>query len=307
VQDGTQPAIESIRSILAAYEYSVNTGQRLLHMKNTRVPEKQGLYDPQFEHDACGVGFVANMKGKKSHEIVSQALEILVNLDHRGATGSEPNTGDGAGILMQIPDAFFRAVCGPLGFELPEPGNYGVGMFFTSPDATERNAARHIFGKILAEEGVELLGWRNVPTDNSPLGDTAKEGEPVVRQLFLKRPATCADEQAFNRKLYVINQRATNEIRRAAVDEHWYVCSLSTRTIIYKGMLMPVQVDQYYPELRDPAMESAIALVHSRFSTNTFPSWDRAHPYHMLAHNGEINTLRGNVNWMNARQNLFAS
>ncbi|MFA7405651.1 MAG: glutamate synthase large subunit [Pelobacteraceae bacterium] len=276
-------------------------------MKNNRPPAKQGLYDPQFEHDACGVGFVANMKGKKSHEIVSQALEVLINLDHRGATGSEPNTGDGAGILIQMPDSFLRSVCAPLGIELPEPFHYGVGMVFTSPKATERNAARHILEKILVEEEVELLGWRNVPTDNTSLGNTAWEGEPMVRQLFLKRPVGCTDEQDFNRKLYIINQRATNEIRRAEVDEHWYVCSLSTRTMIYKGMLMPVQVDQYYPELRDPAMESAIALVHSRFSTNTFPSWDRAHPYHYLAHNGEINTLRGNVNWMNARQTLFES
>jgi glutamate synthase (ferredoxin) len=276
-------------------------------MKTNRPPAKQGLYDPQFEHDACGVGFVANIKGKKSHEIVRQALEILVNLDHRGATGSEPNTGDGAGILMQMPDSFLRGVCAPLGITLPEPFGYGVGMVFTSPKAPERNSARHILEKILVEERVDILGWRNVPTDNSSLGTTAWEAEPMVRQLFLKRPDYCIDEQAFNRKLYIINQRATNEIRRAGVDEHWYVCSLSTRTIIYKGMLMPVQVDQYYPELRDPAMESAIALVHSRFSTNTFPSWDRAHPYHFLAHNGEINTLRGNVNWMNARQNHLES
>ena len=276
-------------------------------MKNTQPPLKKGLYDPRFEHDACGVGFVANIKGKKSHTIISQALEILVNLDHRGACGCEPNTGDGAGILMQMPDTFLRSACAPLGIELPEPLHYGVGMVFTSPKATERNAARHILEKILVGEGVELLGWRNVPTDNSSLGNTAWEGEPMVRQMFLKRPEGCVDEQAFNRKLYVINQRATNEIRRARVDEQWYVCSLSTRTIIYKGMLMPVQVDQYYPELLDPAMESAIALVHSRFSTNTFPSWDRAHPYHFLAHNGEINTLRGNVNWMNARQNHITS
>ncbi len=276
-------------------------------MKNNKPPAKQGLYDPQFEHDACGVGFVVNIKGRKSHEIVSQALEILVNLDHRGACGCEPNTGDGAGILIQMPDKFLRSVCEPLGIELPEPFHYGVGMVFTSPKATERNAARHILEKILVEEGVELLGWRNVPTDNSSLGNTAWEGEPMVRQLFLKRPLDVADEHAFNRTLYIINQRATNEIRRAGVDENWYVCSLSTRTIIYKGMLMPVQVDQYYPELRDTAMESAIALVHSRFSTNTFPSWDRAHPYHFLAHNGEINTLRGNVNWMNSRQHLLTS
>ncbi|MDD2851065.1 MAG: glutamate synthase large subunit [Desulfuromonadaceae bacterium] len=272
-----------------------------------KPPVKQGLYDPQFEHDACGVGFIVNMKGNKSHKIVSQALEVLVNLDHRGATGSEPNTGDGAGILIQMPDSFLRSVCTPLGIELPAPFKYAAGMVFTSQKATERNAARHILEKILVEEGVELLGWRNVPTDNSSLGNTAWSGEPMVRQLLLKCPASCADEQAFSRKLYVINQRATNEIRRAEVDDQWYVCSLSTRTIIYKGMLMPVQVDQYFPELRDPLMESAIALVHSRFSTNTFPSWDRAHPYRYLAHNGEINTLRGNVNWMNARQNHITS
>ena len=276
-------------------------------MKNNRPPVKQGLYDPQFEHDACGVGFVVNIKGKKSHKIVSQALEILVNLDHRGACGCEPNTGDGAGILLQMPDNFLRSACAPLGIALPEPFHYGVGMVFTSPKAPERNAARHILEKILVEEGVELLGWRNVPTDNSSLGNTAWEGEPMVRQMFLKRPGSCADEQAFNRKLYIINQRSINEIRRAGVDEHWYVCSISTRTIVYKGMLMPVQVDKYYPELCDPAIESAIALVHSRFSTNTFPSWDRAHPYHFLAHNGEINTLRGNVNWMNSRQHLLTS
>jgi glutamate synthase (ferredoxin) len=276
-------------------------------MKNIGPPKKQGLYDPQFEHDACGVGFVVNMKGKKSHEIVRQALTVLVNLDHRGACGCEPNTGDGAGILLQMPDTFLHKACALLGMKLPEPTHYGVGMIFTSPYAPERNSARHILEKILREEGVEIIGWRDVPTDNSSLGNTAKSGEPLVRQLFLKRPDSCLDEQTFNRKLYIINQRATNEIRRAGVDEHWYVASISTRTIIYKGMLMPVQVDQYYSDLRDPDMQSAIALVHSRFSTNTFPSWDRSHPYHFLAHNGEINTLRGNVNWMHARQSLLES
>jgi glutamate synthase domain-containing protein 1 len=270
-------------------------------------PKKQGLYDPRFEHDACGVGFVVNMKGSKSHEIVRQALTVLVNLDHRGACGCEPNTGDGAGILMQMPDRFLRKVCAPLGIELPEPSRYGAAMVFTSPDATERNSARHILEKIVAEEGLGIIGWRDVPTDHSSLGATARASEPLVRQLFLKACADCADELSFNRKLYIVKQRAINEIRRAGVDTHWYVASMSNRTMIYKGMLMPVQVDQYYPDLRDPAMETALALVHSRFSTNTFPSWDRAHPYHFLAHNGEINTLRGNVNWMHARQSLFAS
>ena len=276
-------------------------------MKTIGLPQKQGLYDPQFEHDACGVGFVANIKGKKSHEIVQQALTILANLDHRGAVGCEHNTGDGAGILMQLPDAFLRKACGAEGIELPAQGKYGVAMLFTSPKATDRNSARHIMERILKEEDVTVLGWRDVPTDNSSLGDTAKAGEPMVRQLFLAPGSTELDEQAFNRKLYIVNQRATHEIRDAGVDECWYVASISTRTIIYKGMLMPVQVDQYFPDLRDPEVVSALALVHSRFSTNTFPSWDRAHPYHFLAHNGEINTLRGNVNWMHARQSMLSS
>jgi len=276
-------------------------------MKTIGLPKKQGLYDPQFEHDACGVGFVTNIKGKKSHEIVQQGLTVLANLDHRGAVGSEHNTGDGAGILIQMPDAFFRSVCPPLDIDLPQPGHYGVAMLFMSPVATERSAAKHVFLRILAEEGLTLIGWRDVPTDNSSLGETAKAGEPLVRQLFFKRDDTFADEDAFNRKLYVVNQRAIHEIRDAEVDPYWYIASISSRTLVYKGMLMPAQLDQYYPDLRDPSMESAIALVHSRFSTNTFPSWDRAHPYHYLAHNGEINTLRGNVNWMHARQSLFAS
>jgi len=276
-------------------------------MKTIGVPKKQGLYDPQFEHDACGVGFVANIKGKKSHDIVQQALTILANLDHRGAVGCEHNTGDGAGILLQMPDSFLRKVCGPLGIELPEQGKYGVAMVFTSPEATERNSARHILERILHEEQLHILGWRDVPTDNSSLGNTAKAGEPLVRQLFLKPVDESLDEAAFNRKLYIANQRAIHEIRDPEVDNYWYVASISTRTIIYKGMLMPVQVDQYFPDLRDEEMVSALALVHSRFSTNTFPSWERAHPYHFLAHNGEINTLRGNVNWMHARQSLFNS
>jgi len=241
-------------------------------MKTIGVPEKQGLYDPQFEHDACGVGFVANIKGKKSHEIVEQALTILANLDHRGAVGCEHNTGDGAGILIQMPDRFLRKVCGPLGIELPEFGRYGVAMVFTSPVAPERNSARHVLERILQEEQVQIIGWRDVPTDNSSLGDTAKAGEPMVRQLFLKPVDATIDEAAFNRKLYIVNQRAIHEIRDIEVDNFWYVASISTRTIIYKGMLMPVQVDQYYADLRDPEMVSALALVHSRFPPTPSPA-----------------------------------
>jgi glutamate synthase (ferredoxin) len=276
-------------------------------MKNNGLPEKQGLYDPQFEHDACGVGFVVNMKGKKSHEIVEQALTILVNLDHRGACGCEANTGDGAGILMQIPHKFLVKVAAAQNIALPGPGQYGTGMVFSSPDAAERAKSRGIFEKIAAEEGQPVIGWRDIPTDNSSLGFTAKASEPFMQQVFVKRGANCADDLAFERKLFVIRKRAHNDIRTAGTEEHWYISSLSCRTMTYKGMLMPEQVNKYYPDLLDPDMETALALVHSRFSTNTFPSWERSHPYRYIAHNGEINTLRGNVNWMNARQNLIAS
>ncbi|MDX2081122.1 MAG: glutamate synthase large subunit [Terrimicrobiaceae bacterium] len=270
----------------------------------TGPPPKQGLYDPAFEHDACGVGFIVNMHGKKSHDIVADALTILRNLDHRGACGCEANTGDGAGILMQVPDKFLRKVAG---FELPPVGQYGVGMVFTSPDADEANKAQTTFEKIVAERGLRLLGWRDIPTDNSSLGATACASEPRMRQVFVGSPTEVTDALDFERKLYVVRKMATNAIRRADVDPLWYMPSLSARTMIYKGMLMPEQVDAYYPDLKDPDVESAMALVHSRFSTNTFPSWDRSHPYRTIAHNGEINTLRGNVNWMNARQALLES
>jgi glutamate synthase (ferredoxin) len=276
-------------------------------MENTGFPPKQGLYDPAFEHDACGVGFLVNMKGRKSHSIVEQALTILVNLDHRGACGCEANTGDGAGILMQVPHKFLAKVCAAQNLALPEPGQYGVGLVFTSPDPAKAEKARQIMERIVAETGQTVLGWRDVPTENASLGKTALACEPVVRQIFIGRGANCADEQAFERKLYVIRKRAVNEIRYGKVDDFWYFSSLSCRTLIYKGMLMPVQVAEYFPDLRDPDMETALALVHSRFSTNTFPSWDRSHPYRYIAHNGEINTLRGNINWMHARQALLES
>ena len=271
---------------------------------HTGLPEKQGLYDPQFEHDACGVGFVCQMKGKRSHEIIEQALTILVNLDHRGACGCEVNTGDGAGILLQVPHKFLRKVAG---VELPEPGKYGVGMFFSSPDAAQRAASARHFAKIVTEQGQRVLGWRDIPTDNSSLGATAVRAEPFMRQVFIERGANCADEQAFERQLYIIRKRAVVEISATKMDSHWYAPSLSCRTVIYKGMLNTFQLEQYFPDLRDPDMDTALALVHSRFSTNTFPSWERSHPYRYIAHNGEINTLRGNVNWMKARQSLLES
>ena len=278
-------------------------------MRLSGLPPKQGLYDPRFEHDACGVGFVVHMKGERSHEIVDQALTILQNLDHRGACGCEENSGDGAGILMQVPHAFLKDACAGLGFELPDSGEYGVGMIFLPDHREQRRRFEKTIEKIIAEEGQICLGWRKVPTDNMYLGETAKESEPFVRQVFIGRNATIHDEIEFERKLYVIRRRAENAIRYAGLagGDFFYVPSMSCRTLIYKGMLTPRQVTTFYPDLSDPLVESAIAVVHSRFSTNTFPSWGRAHPYRYLIHNGEINTLRGNENWMHARQGMLVS
>ena len=274
------------------------------------TPPKQGLYDPQFEHDSCGVGFVVNMKGQKSHSIVENAVRILINLDHRGACGCEANTGDGAGILMQTPHEFLVKATAKSGFHLPAPGQYGVGMLFMPKDLPERSAVKRAFKKIVTKEGLKLLGWRDIPTDNSSLGNTAKASEPFMMQVFIARDAAMADDLTFERKLYVVRKVAEQKIRygtKIPGGRWFYVSSLSCRTVVYKGMLMPEQVAKYYPELRDADMASALALVHSRFSTNTFPSWDRSHPYRYIAHNGEINTLRGNINWMHAGQLNFAS
>lgn len=277
-------------------------------MNNPGPPEKQGLYDPQFEHDACGVGFVCQMKGKRSHDIIQQALTILVNLDHRGACGCEANTGDGAGILLQLPHQFLAKVAAQSGISsLPKPGQYGVGMLYVSPDVKTRTASEKTFEEIVKSQGLTVLGWRTVPTDNSSLGQTAIKSEPCVRQVFVARCDKCATDQDFERKLFIIAKQAHNELRASGKDNFYYASSLSCRTIIYKGMLMPEQVGKYFPDLNDPTMDTALALVHSRFSTNTFPSWERAHPYHYIAHNGEINTLKGNVNWMKAREPLLAS
>jgi len=278
-------------------------------MTKAGLPPKQGLYDPQFEHDGCGVGFVVNIKGEKSREIVEQALTVLQNLDHRGACGCEENTGDGAGILIQIPHTFFQDACAGLGFHLTDPAEYGVGMIFLPDDRKQRRQFEKILEQIISQEGQKLLGWRKVPTDNLYLGDTAKACEPFVRQVFIGRGEAVKDDLAFERKLYVIRRRAENAIRYAGLPggDFFYISSLSCRTIIYKGMLTPRQLMTFYPDLSDQAVESAIAVVHSRFSTNTFPSWGRAHPYRYLIHNGEINTLRGNENWMHARQGMLAS
>ena len=278
-------------------------------MKPVGYPPKQGLYDPTFEHDSCGIGFVVHIKGERSNKIVRDALTVLMNLQHRGACGCEANTGDGAGILMQTPHRFFSKVSAKEGFELPEPGGYGVGMMFVSPDKKEQRATIEAFEKIVREEGQTVIGWRLVPTNNDSLGETAKKYEPAVKQVFIARSPELTDDMAFERKLYVIRKRAENEIRFSGIKggEYFYVLSLSHLTVVYKGMLTTWQLEEYYPDLSDTDIESAIALVHSRFSTNTFPSWDRSHPYHYIIHNGEINTLRGNINWMHARQAVLSS
>ncbi|HZR19302.1 MAG TPA: glutamate synthase large subunit [Verrucomicrobiae bacterium] len=276
----------------------------------TGPPPKQGLYDPQFEHEACGVGFVVNIKGRKSHAIIQQALQVLLNLDHRGACGCEANTGDGAGILIQPPHDFLKLVAKETRITLPNPGEYAVGMIFLPPKAGQRSECEKIFREIVQEEGQGVLGWRTIPTNNGTLGKTARAAEPFMRQVFISRNPKLADDMAFERKLYVIRKRAENAIRysgKVQGGEFFYISSLSLKTVVYKGMLLTTQLNEYYPDLNHPAMDSALALVHSRFSTNTFPSWNRAHPYRYMAHNGEINTLRGNINWMHAREALFES
>src|ERR1700733_14331731 len=281
------------------------TGKDAPHLR----PGKQGLYDPQFEHDACGVGFVVDIKGRKSHKILQQAITVLRNLDHRGARGSEINTGDGAGVLMQMPHTFLREAARKARLTLPAPGAYGCGLIFLPRNPPRRRRLEEHFEQIVQSEGQSIIGWRTLPVDNSTLGETAKASEPFMRQVFIARDPTLTDEAVFERKLYVIRKRAYSEIRASTIDgaEYWYVPSLSHKTIVYKGMLLTGQLSEYFKDLNDPAMETALALVHSRFSTNTFPSWDRSHPYRYIAHNGEINTLRGNINWMYAGQSNFQS
>jgi glutamate synthase (ferredoxin) len=273
-------------------------------------PKAQGLYDPQNEHENCGIGLIVDMKGRKSHDIVQGALEICVNLDHRGGCGCDPITGDGAGIFIQLPHNFFKAVAPKeCGFEVPAEGDYGVGFVFLSQDATERSNEEAIIAEIVAEEGFELLGWRDVPVKSAILGKASKACEPVMRQFFVARGDVCEAGLAFERKLYLIRRIATHRIRYSGEDEAslFYISSLSSRTMTYKGMLTTEQLGDYFPDLGHESMDSALALTHSRFSTNTFPSWPRAQPFRYLCHNGEINTVRGNENWLHARQMQLAS
>ncbi len=281
---------------------------------NQGLPAKQGLYDPSYEHDACGMGFVVDLKGRQSHEIVEQALQILVKLKHRGAVGSEVNTGDGAGILVQIPHEFFMKECARLGIELPELGQYGVGNVFLPTNETSRRQCEEILEAQIRAEGQEVLGWRDVPVDDSMIGPTAQKAEPRFRQVFIKRSADLPDGHgndglAFERKLCIIRKQSIRNIRQSGIEQAgcFYISSLSFKTLIYKGMLSSTQLRPFYLDLQDPDFKSALGMVHSRFSTNTFPSWARAHPYRYLCHNGEINTLRGNMNWMHAREGRMKS
>jgi glutamate synthase (NADPH/NADH) large chain len=282
------------------------------------LPPAQGLYDPRMEKDACGVGFVVHMKGQKSHDIVRKALQVLINLEHRGACGCETNTGDGAGILIQTPDAFLRAA---VKFTLPPAGSYGAGLVFLPHDESDRHRIKDLISRIADEEGQTLLGWREVPTDNNEVGPSARATQPHFEQVFIAAgsgvgPAEAghydaATRQAFERKLYVIRKRAEHAVDKLKMNafsrRFFFIVSLSASTMIYKGMLTARQLGPMFPDLSDPRVQSALALVHQRFSTNTFPSWPLAHPYRFVAHNGEINTLRGNINWMRAREGLLQS
>ncbi|NLH99058.1 MAG: glutamate synthase subunit alpha, partial [Chthonomonadales bacterium] len=265
-----------------------------------------GLYDPEFEHDGCGVGFVVDMKGRRSHRIIEQALEILVNLEHRGACGCDPETGDGAGIMVQLPDRLLRRVSG---VALPDPGYYGVGMVFLPQDAVERAVCEAVIEHVVRTEGQTMLGWRDVPVNRDVIGQKARDTEPAIRQFFVGRSPDIPDQEAFERKLYVIRKTVfrTLESKGLRLFSDFYVCSLSSRTIVYKGLLLARQLNGYYRDLDDPALETAMALVHQRFSTNTFPTWPLAHPYRMIAHNGEINTLRGNANRMQGYEKTMAA
>jgi glutamate synthase (NADPH/NADH) large chain len=277
------------------------------------LPQPQGLYHPSFEHDACGVGFICHIKGHESHQVVSDALKMLENMNHRGACGCEEDSGDGAGILVKTPDSFFRRECKKLNITLPPVGHYGVGMLFLPQDAVQRHMCERILERIARDNGMKVLGWRDVPVDHRFVGPTPKAVEPRIRQVFLSFGDIFFNRKDFDRRLYLVRQRAENEIEfgqhslSAETREQFYICILSGNRMIYKGMLTATQLRDYYLDLKDPEFKSALAMVHSRFSTNTFPSWQLAHPFRYLAHNGEINTLRGNRNWMRSRYGALQS
>ena len=276
------------------------------------LAQSGGLYSPEQEHDACGVGMVANIKGDKTHSIITESLQVLDNLGHRGASGSDPDTGDGAGILVQMPDAFFRKAANQQGITLPPEGEYGVGMVFLPQDDGAVSACASHIENVVANEGLAFLGWRDVPLDHSQIGRDARAVCPTIRQFFVGKGVANTPERAdLERKLYVVRKVISNTVSETGISEadadFFYVCSLSCNTVVYKGLLVSYQLSRFYLDLNDESLVSAFALVHSRFSTNTLGHWKLAHPYRYLAHNGEINTLRGNINWMHAREQQFSS
>ena len=305
----TRASLAAAVTLPGASVMSETTQSEIPHYFDPALPAAQGLYDPANEKDSCGVGFVANMHNLKSHDIVSKGLEILLNLDHRGAVGADPKAGDGCGMLVQIPDRFLRDEAQRIGFTLPAIGDYAVGALFLPRDAEGRAIVEKIVEDVVAAEGQTFLGWRDVPVDPSGLGESVKPTEPVHRQIFIQRGASAVDQDVFERKLFLLRKVISNTVYNLndPRTKGFYPVSLSSRTLVYKGMLLATQLGDYFLDLRDERMESAISLVHQRFSTNTFPTWSLAHPYRMVAHNGEINTLRGNVNWMAARQASVAS
>jgi glutamate synthase domain-containing protein 2/glutamate synthase domain-containing protein 1/glutamate synthase domain-containing protein 3 len=290
-------------------------GPRTAPARRYRPTQPEGLYNPAFEHDSCGVGFVANIAGQKSHQIIQQGLRVLDNLAHRGACGCDPRTGDGAGILMQLPHEFLRRRArDEAKLTLPDPGEYGVGMVFLPMPRGPRftkdlDECELLLEETIRQEGLRVLGWRKVPVDLSACGDVAREVVPEIRQIFVGRGHNGQSQAELERKLYIVRKRAERSVRESGMRDanQFYICSLSTDRLVYKGLLMSQQIPQFYPDLNDPTMVSGLALIHARFSTNTFPSWDLAQPFRFIAHNGEINTLRGNVNWMHARERLLAS
>src|SRR3984957_9804000 len=271
-------------------------------------PPRQGLYDPRYEHDACGMGFVVDLHGNKSHEIIRQGIEILINLTHRGACGCDPETGDGAGVMIQIPHEFFARKCRESGFTLPEAGSYGVGMLFLPVEPQQRLICEGIVERIAREEGLTVLGWRDTPVRGDTIGRQARATQPYIEQLFLRGSSDLTQDE-LERKLYVVRRRAEAEVAETDIRDRdfFYIPSLSSRTIVYKGLLLAPQMSDFYKELSDPSTRSSLCMVHQRFSTNTFPAWKLAHPYRMICHNGEINTVRGNINWMHARESVLAS
>jgi glutamate synthase domain-containing protein 2/glutamate synthase domain-containing protein 1/glutamate synthase domain-containing protein 3 len=285
-----------------------STGVRGDEGRASGLPEPQGLYHPAYEHDACGIGFVASIKGQRSHEILEKGISVLINLTHRGACGCDPETGDGAGVLIQIPHQFFARECAKLGFTLPAPGRYGVAIAFFPVGKNARLRCEAVLERVVREEGLSVLGWRDTPVDSTALGRVARASQPYIEQMFVGRPPDMT-EDAFERKLYVVRKRAETQIAASDIEHKdlFYVSSCSARTIVYKGLLLAPQIIRFYSDLSDPSVVTALCLVHQRFSTNTFPSWQLAHPFRYIAHNGEINTLKGNVNWMHARQSVLAS